>query len=158
MTGSAVAAEPSSGDRAAFLDSILESSTEYAIVATDPSYTIQSWNEGARRLYGYETDDVVGKLPIFTLSHPDGVSHDQVQARFEEARASGPWSGELLQLRKNGTELSAYVTIALRRDKGLQPIGFTVISRVLTDRQTFFASCGKPKTTTAGSSNPTSTP
>ena len=48
-------------ERAAFLNSILESSTEYSIVAKDLDGTIRAWNEGARRLYGYDPFDVVGK-------------------------------------------------------------------------------------------------
>ena len=48
-------------EQAAFLNSILESSTEYSIVAKDLDGTILAWNEGARRIYGYEAGDVVGK-------------------------------------------------------------------------------------------------
>ena len=46
--------EASIGDQVAFLRSILEGSTEYSIVAKDLSGTILAWNEGARRIYGYQ--------------------------------------------------------------------------------------------------------
>ena len=39
--------------RAAFLDSILESSTEYSIIALDLDGRIIAWNQGARWIYGY---------------------------------------------------------------------------------------------------------
>lgn len=35
-----------------FITNILESSTEYSIIATDLNGTIILWNEGARWLYG----------------------------------------------------------------------------------------------------------
>jgi PAS domain S-box-containing protein len=48
-------------DPLAFISSILESSTEYSIVATDAEGGILLWNEGARRLYGYEPEEVIGR-------------------------------------------------------------------------------------------------
>ena len=41
----------------AFLNTIIESSREYSIIAKDLAGTILAWNEGARRIYGYETSD-----------------------------------------------------------------------------------------------------
>jgi len=37
-----------------FITNILESSTEYSIIGKDLEGNILLWNEGARRLYGYE--------------------------------------------------------------------------------------------------------
>src|ERR1051326_7781142 len=37
-----------------FITNILESSTEYSIIGNDLEGKILLWNEGARRLYGYE--------------------------------------------------------------------------------------------------------
>lgn len=41
-----------------FIGNIIESSTEYSIIGTDIDGGILLWNEGARRLYGYEPEDV----------------------------------------------------------------------------------------------------
>jgi PAS domain S-box-containing protein len=41
-----------------FIGSILESSTEYAIIGHDLNGKIVLWNEGARRLYGYDPGEV----------------------------------------------------------------------------------------------------
>ncbi|MBI3281345.1 MAG: PAS domain S-box protein, partial [Acidobacteria bacterium] len=41
-----------------FIGNILESSTEYSIIGKDLNGTILLWNEGARRLYGYEPEEV----------------------------------------------------------------------------------------------------
>ena len=123
------------GDQAVFLASILESSTEYSIIAKDLDGLILAWNEGARRIYGYEASDVVGKASAFILHHAEDVRSGRARAILEEVRQSGKWEGELRRLRKNGTEFTAHVTITLRRDASGQPIGFTMISRDLTESQ-----------------------
>ena len=48
----------------AFLIGILQSSTEYSLIGTDLAGTILLWNEGARRLYGYDAVEVLGKAQI----------------------------------------------------------------------------------------------
>ena len=52
-----------------FVTNILESSTEYSVIAKDLAGNVVLWNEGARRLYGYEPDEVVGKANSAIL-HP----------------------------------------------------------------------------------------
>ena len=44
-----------------FIGNILGSSTEYSIIGKDLAGKILLWNAGARRLYGYEPEEVVGK-------------------------------------------------------------------------------------------------
>jgi PAS domain-containing protein len=44
------------GEQSAFLQNILESSTEYSIIGKDLHGKIQLWNAGASRLYGYEVE------------------------------------------------------------------------------------------------------
>ncbi|HEX2669233.1 MAG TPA: PAS domain S-box protein, partial [Polyangiaceae bacterium] len=122
-------------ERAALLNSILESSTEYSIIAKDLDGTIRAWNEGARRLYGYEPGEVIGKESAFILHHPDDVSAGRAQGILDQAREHNKWSGELRRVRKNGEGFMANVTVTLRRDEAGVPIGFTMISRDLTEPQ-----------------------
>ena len=121
-------------EQAAFLNSVLESSTEYSIVAKDLEGRILAWNEGARRIYGYESADVVGKS-AFLLHDPDDVKTGKAQQILDEARQTGKWSGALTRVRKNGSKFRAFVTITLRRDAGGHPTGFTMISRDLTESE-----------------------
>src|SRR5260370_7879300 len=57
-----------------FITNILESSTEYSIIGKGMDGTILLWNEGARRLYGYEPDEVVGKANADILHTPEDVA------------------------------------------------------------------------------------
>ena len=74
--------ESGTGEQVAFLNSILESSTEYSIVATDLAGTILAWNEGARRIYvwtraSYLTSEDQSRLadaaPLVVLKGRGGV-------------------------------------------------------------------------------------
>jgi len=55
----------------AFLNGVLESATEYAIAALGPDGRFLTWNEGARRLYGYTAEEMVGRRSLAVLQAPD---------------------------------------------------------------------------------------
>jgi PAS domain S-box-containing protein len=57
-----------------FLESLIEASVD-AIVAADLKGTIILYNKGAERIYGYEAEEVVGKLHVATL-YPEGVARE----------------------------------------------------------------------------------
>jgi PAS domain-containing protein len=81
-------------EQAAFLNSVLESSTEYSIVAKDLEGRILAWNEGARRIYGYEAVDVLAKS-AFLLHDAKDVKSGKAQEILDEAQKVGKWSGAL---------------------------------------------------------------
>src|ERR1700737_2538381 len=56
-----------------FIGNVLEASTEYSIIGEDLDGNIQHWNEGARRLYGYEPEDVIGKANSSILHTAEDV-------------------------------------------------------------------------------------
>src|SRR5213594_1394533 len=94
-------------EQATFLNSILESSTEYSIIAKDLDGMILAWNEGARRIYRYEAADVVGKASAFILHDADDVKSGRAPAILDEAHHTGKWEGELKRVRKNGSQFTA---------------------------------------------------
>src|SRR4051794_18234538 len=57
-----------------FLANILEASTECCIIGMSLDGRILLWNEGARRLYGYESEVVVGKTSSESLHTPEDVA------------------------------------------------------------------------------------
>jgi len=44
-----------------FLENVLESSTQYSIIAKDLEGRIMAWNKGAARIYGYDASEVIGQ-------------------------------------------------------------------------------------------------
>src|ERR1700678_43280 len=80
-----------SNEQVAFLKSVLESSTEYSIVAQDLDGTILAWNEGARRNYGYEPAEVVGKASAFILHPAEDVDSGYARSILDLAYQKGKW-------------------------------------------------------------------
>lgn len=123
-----------SQDLVDFLISILASSTEYSIVAKDLDNIILAWNEGARRLYGYEPDEILGKS-AFILHDPVDVQTGKVETILKEVNTTGKWTGELVRIKKNKEKFLDLITYSLRKDKNNNPVGYTVISRDITSQK-----------------------
>ena len=115
-----------------FLNNILESSTEYSILAKDLSGNILAWNEGARRNYGYSAEEMVGKANSSVLHAPEDLASGRVDEALEGALATGKFEGEFQRVRKDGARFMAQVAITLRRDDRGRPVGFVLISKDIT--------------------------
>src|SRR3989442_3392041 len=120
---------PSAGDLSAFLQNILESSTEYSIIGKDLEGKILLWNAGARRLYGYEPEEVIGKANSSMLHVPEDVRAGKPQEVMRTALRAGKWEGTIKRVRKNGEQFTARVVITPRLDESGTPIGFLLISK-----------------------------
>ena len=116
-----------------FITNILESSTEYSVIAKDLSGKILLWNEGARRLYGYEPDEVVGKANSSILHAPQDVKAGVPEQIMQAALEHGKWEGTLARQRKSGDQFTARVVITPRRDPSGKPVGFLLISKDISD-------------------------
>src|SRR5258708_11491628 len=110
-----------------FIGNILESSTEYSVIGKDLEGKILLWNEGARRLYGYEPEEVVGKANSSILHVPEDIRAGKHQEIMEAALRDGKWEGTLLRARKDGQRFTARVVITPRRDSGGKAIGYLLI-------------------------------
>lgn len=117
----------------AFLQHILDSSTEYSVIGKDLEGKIVLWNEGARRLYGYEPEEVVGKANSVILHTPEDVAAGKPAEILEVALRTGKWEGIITRLRKNGQRFTARVMITPRRAATGRAIGFLLISKDISD-------------------------
>ncbi len=116
-----------------FITNILESSTEYSIIGKDLDGRILLWNEGARRLYGYEPEEVVGKANSSILHTPEDVKAGRHREIMDASLRDGKWEGTLSRLRKNGQRFTARVVITPRRDPTGKAIGFLLISKDISE-------------------------
>jgi len=83
-----------------FITNILESSTEYSIIATDLDGGIILWSEGAQRLYGYEPVEVGGRANVSMLHIPEDVKSGKAKQFLEIALRQGKWEGTINRRRK----------------------------------------------------------
>jgi PAS domain S-box-containing protein len=116
-----------------FITSILESSTENSVIAKDLKGKIVLWNEGARRLYGYEPDEVVGRANSSILHAPEDVAAGVPTQIMRIALEKGKWEGTLERRRKSGELFTARVAITPRCDVSGKPIGFLLISSDISE-------------------------
>lgn len=109
---------------------IVDSAVETAIITTDLQGRVTSWNEGARRLLGWDERDILGH----TLERlfPPGVGEKALRTEMSDALSNGRGGGqEGWRVRKDGSRLWAAGEMTPLRDADNQVIGFT---KVLRDR------------------------
>ncbi|SFD82506.1 PAS domain S-box-containing protein [Chitinophaga sp. CF118] len=112
-----------------FIGNMLESSTEYSIIAKSLDGTILLWNEGARLIYGYEPEEVVGIMNSSVLHTPEDVNTKLPEQILSLAIETGKWEGNLNRIRKDGTRFIARVVITPRKDSSGKEIGYLLISK-----------------------------
>ena len=113
---------------------MVESQPDYAIFLLDESGHVLTWNGGARRLKGYEADDIIGRH--FSVFYPaEQVAEGLPEQILEAARLTGRHEAEGWRVRKDGTTFWANVVITALRDERGVLIGFGKVTRDLTSRQ-----------------------
>ncbi|QOS13653.1 PAS domain S-box protein [Haloferax sp. Atlit-10N] len=105
--------------------------TEYAIFLLDADGFVATWNEGARRIKGYERDEIIGRhLSVFYPTDGDGESPETV---LSIAESEGSYEERGWRVRKDGSRILAHVIVrALSGDDG-ELRGFTKIVRDVTE-------------------------
>jgi len=129
-------------DAEAFISSVLEASTEYSMIATDRDGVISLWNKGARRLYGYEPDEVIGRNKSLLHAESD-VLAGLPGKMMDGASRDGKWEGTVQRLRKDGTSFTARVVMTARCDREGKPIGYLLMSSDVTDQSRLAADRGR---------------
>lgn len=113
---------------------LVQGVTDYAIYMVDPEGRVSSWNEGARRIKGYEPGEIIGQHFSRFYTEEDREAGEPFRA-LETARREGRFIAEGWRVRKNGERFRASVVIdAIRDDEG-RPIGFAKITRDITERE-----------------------
>ncbi|MGQ9870463.1 PAS domain S-box protein [Leptodesmis sp.] len=74
---------------------------------------ISYWNQGAQRLYGWTSEDAIGKVShtLFQTQFPHPL--DTIMAELEQHQH---WEGELTHMTRDGRELIVFSRWALQRD------------------------------------------
>jgi PAS domain S-box-containing protein len=114
------------------LVAIVESSDD-AIISKDISGIINTWNQGAERLFGYTADEVIGR-PVTILIPADRLSEEPaILARIRRGERVDHF--ETVRRRKDGSDIDISLTISPVRDEHRRIIGASKIARDITDRK-----------------------
>jgi PAS domain S-box-containing protein len=116
------------------LDNILQSSIKYSIIGKDLEHRILSWNEGARRNYGYAANEILGKNSEI-LHAPEDVKSGAVQKLLDSAYEKGLAEGEFVRVRKDSSRFAASVVITRRNDASGNPVGYLLMSSDISEKK-----------------------
>jgi len=107
---------------------------DYAIFMLDPEGHVVNWNSGAERLKGYLANEIIGRhfSCFFT---PEQVDQGEPQHELKVATDFGRFEDEGWRVRKDGSHFWASVVITAVRDRHKALVGFTKVTRDLTERK-----------------------
>ncbi len=113
---------------------MIEGVEDYAIFMLDPSGKVATWNKGAERNKLYKADEIIGKH--FSIFYPQSdLQSGKPAFMLKEASEKGRSEDEGWRLRKDGTPLWANVIMTAVRDKAGELLGFSKVTRNLTERK-----------------------
>jgi two-component system, chemotaxis family, CheB/CheR fusion protein len=103
-----------------------------AIIRCDAkTRTINYWNLGAQRTYGWSEEEAVGKVIHELLKTSPSPDSSQVDAILQR---DGSWEGELTYTHRNGSTIAVDSRQVLYREKG-EPLAILEINRDITERK-----------------------
>ncbi len=121
-------------DAAAFLAAIVATADD-AIVSKTLEGRITSWNDGARRIFGYTETEVIGR-PITLLIPPDRqMEEEAILARLKRGQRIDHFETE--RVTKDGRRIPVSITVSPVKSHDGRIIGASKIARDISDRRRF---------------------
>ena len=113
---------------------LVEQVKDYAIFRMDAEGRATTWNEGVKRVLGFEREEFLGQDITRAIFTPEDYESGVPQRELEEAARTGAASNDRWMRRKDGERFFASgITTALRKEGG-QVSGFTKVMRDQTEK------------------------
>jgi PAS domain S-box-containing protein len=106
--------------------------THDTVFVRDMNEVITYWNRGAQELYGWTSEEAVGKRAHELLHTIFPAPIDEINA---ELLRTGRWDGELVKTRADGTQVVVSSRWSLRRDDQGRPDAILATNNDITDRR-----------------------
>jgi PAS domain S-box-containing protein len=107
---------------------------DYAVLTLDPAGRIASWNQGAERIKGYKTNEILG-CHFSCFYPPEDVQNGKPEQELKTAIAEGRFEDEGWRVRKDGSRFWANVVITAQTDEAGKLRGFSKVTRDITERR-----------------------
>ncbi len=119
---------------AEFYSQIIDSLQDYSIFTLDKEFYINSWSSGSTKIFGYETDEVIGEHfdVIFTEEDvKNGIPKREIETALKEGRATdNRW-----HIAKDKSVFYAYGLVFPLTGLDGELLGYVKILRDLTERK-----------------------
>jgi len=111
-----------------------EQTVDYALFALDAEGRIATWNRGAERIKGYAPEEIIGRhFSVFYTR--EAIESGWPDEELRLAAREGRLEDEGWRLRKDGSRFWASVVITALRDENGKLLGFSKVTRDLTERK-----------------------
>jgi PAS domain S-box-containing protein len=119
-------------ERNAKLVAIVESSDD-AIIGKDLDGVITAWNRGARQIFGYEENEIIGQSILKLI--PEDLQHEEpgILARLRNGQKIDHY--ETIRRTSDGRLINVSLTISPIHDKSGKVIGVSKIARDITEQK-----------------------
>jgi PAS domain S-box-containing protein len=119
---------------AEFYSQIIDSLQDYSIFTLDKNFNINSWSSGSTKIFGYETDEVIGESFDIIFTEDDlksGIPKKEIETALAEGRATdNRW-----HITKDKTLFYAYGLVFPLIGLDGEMMGYVKILRDLTERK-----------------------
>jgi len=105
-----------------------------AVVAIDFEGCVLFWNQGAERLYGRTSSEMLGQ-PLSTCYCYEYLNGEDDESILEEIRRTGRWSGDNLHHVGDGRKLIVESEVSLLREESGEMIGLSAVIRDVTEKR-----------------------
>ena len=112
----------------------VEQIKDYAVFMLDPKGHVMTWNLGAQRIKGYTFDEIVGRH-FSAFYTREAVETGWPNHELKVAAREGRFEDEGWRVRKDGSRFWANVVITALRDERGKLLGYSKVTRDLTDRK-----------------------
>ncbi|HRG74748.1 MAG TPA: PAS domain S-box protein [Leptospiraceae bacterium] len=102
-----------------------------AVVFADMHGIVRYANTSAYALYGYEEPELIG-LNVDIFNSRDTIQTPEI---IESILNKGGWSGELIQRKKDGSNIQTLLTVSLITNDQGEPIGYSSNSKDISEKK-----------------------
>ncbi len=117
-----------------FYSQIIDSLQDYSIFTLDKEFIINSWSSGSTKIFGYETEEVIGESFDLIFTEDDlknGIPKKEIETALKEGRATdNRW-----HIAKDKSLFYAYGLVFPLISLNGEMLGYVKILRDLTDRK-----------------------
>ena len=101
-----------------------------SVITCDLDGKLETYNEGAEKLFGYTQEEIIGKGRVSDFS-PGQVVLGHVVNWLDEAVKKGAWEGDTVFLHKDGHEMPCHIKITPTKGKNGEHIGYCGVTTLL---------------------------